>query len=94
MDGFLLNIPGLNLGAAVSSKSKKQKAPRRKGQQESVFSEAWENMSNDLSKVMPDFLAKRLQGGKKSVTTMVIMAVVELAILGVIGKLVYDWFTS
>jgi len=59
-----------------------------------VFKEAWENMNEDMTRIMPGFLAKRLQGRKGKAWVMVVMAVVELVILGVIGKLVFDWFTT
>lgn len=70
---------------------KKQEAPKKK-QQDSVFKEAWENMSEDMVKFMPDFLAKGLKGGKRKVWVMVAITFVELVVLGVVGKFIYDWF--
>lgn len=75
---------------------KKQNKPARNPVQrkDSVFAEAWENMNNDLSRVMPSFITNKLQGGKNKLWVMIVITVVELVILGVIGKLVYDWFTG
>jgi len=61
---------------------------------DSVFQEAWENMNNDMAKVMPGFIARRMQGGKNKAWVMVVMMIVELIILGVVGKFLYDWLTS
>lgn len=68
-----------------------RKSERRR---DSVFTEAWENMNDDLSRVMPNFIASKLQGGKNKLWVMIIVTVVELVILGVLGKLLYDWFTG
>lgn len=73
--------------------SRKQPAPSRK-KQDSVVKEAWENMNADMAKIMPDFLAKRLQGRKNKVWVMVALTVVELLVLGVVGKFIYDWFVQ
>ena len=76
----------------MSKKHSKQHPAAKKKHQDSVFREAWENMSEDMGKVMPDFLAKRLQDRKSKAWLMVVITFVELAVLGVIGKFVYDWF--
>ncbi len=76
---------------------KKQSKPNpthKKKQQGTVFTEAWENMSEDMARVMPDFLQKGLKGGKRKVWVMVAITFVELVVLGVVGKYLYDWFTS
>ena len=51
-------------------------------------------MNQDMARIMPGFLVKRLQGRKGKAWVMVVMAIVELLILGVIGKLVFDWLTK
>lgn len=51
-------------------------------------------MNQDMARVMPAFLVNRLQGRKGKAWLMVFMLVVELLILGVIGKFVFDWFTK
>lgn len=71
--------------------NKKRPAPKNK-HQDSVFKEAWANMSDDMAGIMPDFLAKRLQDRKGKVWAMVAITFVELVVLGVVGKFIYDWF--
>lgn len=70
------------------------KKPVPKKAQGSVFQEAWDNMSEDMSRVLPDFMVKGLRGGKRKVWMMVVMTLVELLILGAVGKFIYDWFTN
>jgi len=73
----------------------KSKQPvTKKKKQDSVFTEAWENMSEDMAKVMPDFLQKGLKGGKRKVWVMVAITFLELVVLGVVGKFAYDWFVG
>jgi len=61
---------------------------------DSVFKEAWENMNEDIARVLPDFLAKRLRGGKGKAWIVAAITLVELVVLGAVGKLVYDWFMN
>lgn len=75
------------------NKDQAQKRPVSK-KRDSVFKEAWENMSEDMGKVMPDFLQKGLKGGKRKVWVMVALTFVELVVLGVVGKFIYDWFVK
>ena len=75
------------------NKPQSQSRPASK-EQNSVFTEAWENMSEDLGKFMPAFLQKGLKGGKRKVWVMVAMTFVELVVLGVVGKFIYDWFVE
>jgi hypothetical protein len=63
-----------------------------KKKQDSVFTEAWENMSEDMAKVMPGFLSKGLKGRKRKLWVIVAFTFVELVVLGVVGKFAYDWF--
>jgi len=58
--------------------------------QESIFKEAWNNMTNDMSKILPEQLQKR-EGKKKFVLWL---AILELVVLGVAGKFLYDWLTG
>jgi len=78
----------------MSKKIQSKKTTPVKQHQESVFREAWDNMNRDMAKVMPDFLAKRLQGRKGKVWVVVALTLVELLVLGVVGKLVYDWIVK
>lgn len=76
------------------SKKQDKKSVHKKKQQDSVFTEAWENMSEDMAKFMPDFLQKGLKGGKRKVWVIIAVTFVELVVLGVVGKFAYDWFTN
>ncbi len=78
----------------MSTKRNKTRSLPNKKQQDSVFKEAWENMSSDMTRVMPDFLTKRLQSRKGKIWVIVAITFVELLVLGVIGKFVYDWFVT
>lgn len=60
---------------------------KKKQKQESVFKEAWDNMSNDMSKILPEKMQKR-EGKKKFILWL---AILELVVLGVVGKFLYDW---
>jgi len=75
----------------MSNKLKKKKTTSSQSQQDSVFKEAWENMNNDFSRFIPGFLASRTPKGKGKVWVVVVVTLVELLILGVVGKFVYDW---
>lgn len=63
---------------------------KKKPEKESVFKEAWDNMSNDMSKLLPEKLQKR-EGKKKF---FILIAILELVVLGVVGKFLYDWLTG
>ena len=76
------------------SNPKSKQPVTKKKPLDSVITEAWENMSEDMAKVMPDFLQKGLKGGKRKVWVMVAITFVELVVLGVVGKFVYDWFVG
>lgn len=79
----------------MSNKLKKKKpsgsAPQRR---DSLFDEAWGNMREDLSRFMPDFLVRRLQRRKGKVWVMLVMLLLELVVIGVVGKLIYNWITA
>ncbi|MCW8892756.1 MAG: hypothetical protein OQL18_05500 [Deltaproteobacteria bacterium] len=55
-----------------------------------VFKEAWNNMSDDFNKFMPEKLRAK-QGKKKFVLWLFVL---ELVILGVVGKLIYQWWVG
>lgn len=75
-------------------KKKNIKSSPKPKNQDSVFKEAWENMNDDMAKVMPEFLAKRLKKGRGKLWVIVVITFVELVVLGTVGKLVYDWFVT
>jgi hypothetical protein len=79
----------------MSNKLKKKKRTIHTDEkQDSIFKEAWGNMNNDMAKIMPAFITSRLgkKGGKLWV--MIVVTLLELVVLGVVGKLVYDWITK
>lgn len=78
----------------MAKKKQKKLANKPSQRKDSVFTEAWTNMSDDMSRVMPDFIVNKLQGGKNKLWVMIVVTVVELVVLGVVGKLLYDWFTG
>lgn len=55
-----------------------------------MFREAWDNMTDDFNRLLPESLRQR-QGKKKFVLWLF---VVELLVLGVVGKFVYDWLAK
>ena len=83
-----------NIKKSPPAKNAQVKKTRAQKQQDSVFTEAWENMSEDMGKIMPDFLTKRLQDRKGKVWVLVAITFVELVVLGVVGKFIYDWFVT
>jgi len=78
----------------MSNKLKKKKTTGSQSQKDSVFKEAWENMNNDFSRFVPKSLAKHTPEGKGKVWVVVIVTLVELFVLGVVGKFVYDWIVK
>ena len=78
----------------MANKHNTQKTVPKKKQQDSVFKEAWENMNEDMGKVMPGFMVKGLQGGKRKAWVLVVITLVELVVLGAVGKFIYDWFVG
>lgn len=72
--------------------AKKTKPPAKKPStgQESILREAWANMSRDFQKLLPEKLRKRIDK-KKAVFWLFIL---ELVVLGVIGKLIYEWWVG
>jgi len=66
--------------------SVKTRQPSAKAEQ-SVFAEAWQNMSADMSR----FLPPKLRGRKKKWQFALALALIELVLLGAVGKYLYDW---
>jgi uncharacterized ion transporter superfamily protein YfcC len=62
----------------------------KKKKQESVFKEAWSNMSEDFNGLMPESLRER-KGKKKFVLWLFIL---ELLVLGGVGTLIYQWWVQ
>lgn len=79
----------------MSNKLKKRQRPASDvPRQDSVFKEAWENMNNDMARIMPSFMTRRLQKKKSKLWVVVCVTLLELVVLGVIGKLIYDWLVG
>lgn len=62
----------------------------KKKKQDSVVREAWDNMSEDFNNLMPEKLRQR-KGKKKFILWVFIL---ELLVLGVVGKLIYQWWVQ
>jgi hypothetical protein len=58
--------------------------------EQSVVSEAWQNMSADMEK----FLPQKLRGGKGRWKFALALALFELVLLGVVGKYLYERLTG
>jgi len=70
-------------------KKSQSKCQPGKAKQQSVFQEAWDNMSEDFNKLLPEKL--RNQDKKKFALWLFIL---EVVVLGVIGTLVYEWWVG
>lgn len=57
-------------------------------QRPSVFREAWDNMTADANRLLPEKVRQR-QGKKKFVLWLFL---VELVVVGIVGKFIYDWW--
>ena len=62
-------------------------SPRK---QENVFQEAWSNMTEDFIRLMPEKFRQR-KDRKKFVLWLFVL---ELVVLGAVGKFVYEWATG
>jgi len=62
----------------------------KKKQRESVFKEAWNNMSEDFNKFMPEKL--RAQKSKKKFVLW--LFILEVIVLGAIGRFIYKWWVG
>ncbi len=78
----------------MSNRLKKQKPPVDRSKPDSVFREAWQNMNADLSRILPGFLSRRLQQSQGKLWVMIVLFLFELLVLGIIGKLLYDWWAA
>jgi len=60
----------------------------KKPKQDSIFKEAWDNMSNDFNNLVPDKLRDK-PSKKKFVLWLFI---VEIVVISIVGKLIYEWW--
>ncbi len=61
---------------------------------DSVFKEAWENLCEDFSKILPASVAGKLGRRRWGWKTVALLTLLELVVLAVVGKLIYDWLTG
>lgn len=66
----------------------------KKPKRDSVLKEAWDNMNEDFSKVLPTSFAEKIGKRKWGWKLVLLVTVLELILLGAIGKFVYDWLTG
>ncbi|HKL27223.1 MAG TPA: hypothetical protein VJ910_13445 [Desulfuromonadales bacterium] len=59
-----------------------------------IVKEAWDNMRRDLSRFLPAAAVEKLGKGRRSWQLMLLIAVLELIVLGILGKLAYDWLAG
>lgn len=64
-----------------------QKRPPQK-KPDGILKEAWDNMSGDFNRLLPEKLRER-KGKKKFVLWLFVL---ELVVLGAVGKFVYAWW--
>ena len=62
----------------------------KKKKLESVFKEAWENMSEDFNRFMPE----KLRGRKDKKKFVLWLFILELLVFGAIGTFVYRWWVG
>lgn len=69
---------------------KRQSPLRRQAEKQNLFQEAWQNMLGDMDKFLPE----KLHGNKGKKKFVLWLFVLEILVLGVAGKFVYDWIVS
>jgi hypothetical protein len=60
---------------------------KKKPPQENVFKEAWNNMSDDFNRLLPE----KLRGQKKKKFVLWLF-ILEIIIFGTIGTFAYQWW--
>ena len=71
--------------AKMNKHTKRKPSPGNK-HQDSVIKEAWANMNEDFNRLLPEKLRHRNK--RKFVLWLFLL---ELLVLGVVGKFLYDW---
>lgn len=62
----------------------------KKPKKESVFKEAWDNMSNDFNRLLPE----KFQGQKDKKKFVLWLFILEVVVFGALGTFIYRWLTS
>jgi len=63
---------------------------KKKQQKESVFKEAWNNMSEDFNGLLPE----KLQGKKDKKKFVLWLFILEIVVFGAIVTFAYRWWTG
>ncbi|RLB77192.1 MAG: hypothetical protein DRH06_04335 [Deltaproteobacteria bacterium] len=63
---------------------------KKKPQKESVFREAWDNMSEDFNRLLPE----KLRGQKDKKKFVLWLFILEIVVFGAIGTFVYRWWSG
>ncbi len=61
---------------------------KKKPQKESVFREAWDNMSEDFNRLLPE----KLRGQKDKKKFVLWLFILEIVVFGAIGTFIYRWW--
>lgn len=59
-----------------------------------ILKEAWDNMREDFARVLPAAVPKESGKGRRGWQVILLIAVLELVVLGAVGKFVYDWLVG
>ncbi len=63
---------------------------KKKSEKESVFKEAWDNMSDDFNGLLPE----KLRGKKNKKQFVLWLFVLEIVLFGSLGVFIYRWWTG
>ena len=66
----------------------------KKPKRYSVLKEAWDNMNEDFSKVLPASFTEKFGKRKWGWKVVLLVTALELILLGAVGKFIYDWLTG
>jgi len=61
-----------------------------RNQRPGVVQEAWQNMMRDFDHVLPE----QFKGGKGKKKFVLWLFILELIVIGLVGKLIYSWAVS
>ena len=68
--------------------------PDKNRPRDGILKEAWDHMREDLSRILPAPLLEKFGQGRRSWHLMLLITILELVVLGVVGKFIYDWLVS
>lgn len=73
---------------------KKSRVIQTDEQRDSVLKEAWDNMNSDFAKVVPGFVSRGFRKKGRRLWVVVVITLLELLVLGIVGKLIYEWLAN